>query len=88
MNSVSPTNTASPILYDRSAGVWPGVCRDLDDELADAERLAVREQAVKIAAVGPQVFGVEHRPEDSLHVLDVLTDADPRTGLGFDVRRA
>ena len=42
-----------------------GRVQDLDDEFPDAERFAVREQAVKIAAVGPQVFGVEHRPEDS-----------------------
>ncbi len=62
--------------------------QDLDDEFPNAERFAVREQAVKIAAVGPQVFGVEHGPEDSLHVLDVLADADPRAGFGFDVRRA
>ena len=61
--------------------------QDLDDELPNAERLAVCEQAIEIAAVGPQVFGVEHRPEDSLHVLDVLADADPRAGSGFDIGR-
>ena len=41
-----------------------GRVQDLDDEFPNAERFAVREQAIKIAAVGPQVFGVEHGPED------------------------
>ena len=61
--------------------------QDLDDEFANAERLAVGEQAIEIAAIGPQVFGIEYGAEDPLHVLDVLADADPRAGPGFDVGR-
>ena len=56
--------------------------QDLDDEFANAERLAVGEQAVEIAAIGLQVFGIEYGAEDPLHVLDVLADADPRAGPG------
>ena len=52
------------------------------------EALAVGEQAVEVAAVGLQVVGVEDRPEDPLHVLDVLADADRRAGLRLDVGRA
>ena len=34
-----------------------------------------------------EVGGVEDRPEDPLHVRDVLADADLRPGLGLDVGR-
>ena len=57
-------------------------------EFADLEVLAVLEQMVEIAAVDLEISGIENRPEDALHVLDVLTDADLRPGLGLDVRRA
>ena len=43
---------------------------------------------VEVAAVGCQIGGVEDRPEDPLHVLDVLADADLRAGLRLDVGRA
>ena len=60
----------------------------LDLELADLEPLAILEQAIEVAAVGLQIGGVEHRPEDALHLLDVLADADLGAGLGLDVGRA
>ena len=69
-------------------GRVPGRVEDLDLEPAERELLAVGEQLVEVATVGVKVGGVEDRAEDPLHVLDVLADADPRAGLGLDVRRA
>ena len=60
----------------------------LSIEFADLEAFTVSEQVIEIAAIGFQVGGVEDRSENSLHVLDVLADADFRAGLGLDVRRA
>ena len=57
-------------------------------ELDDLEVLAILEQMVKIAAVGLEIARVEHRPEDPLHVLDLLADADLCPGLGLYVGRA
>ena len=53
-----------------------------------AKLLAVAEQAVEVAAIRLQVGGVEDRPEDALHLLDVLADADLGAGLRLDVGRA
>jgi hypothetical protein len=61
MNRVSPTNAASAILLDRSAGVWPGVYRASTAEFADLEGLAVGEQPVEIAAIGTQDRGIDYR---------------------------
>ena len=57
-------------------------------ELADVEALAVLEQVIEVAAVGLQIGGVEDRPENALHILDVLADADLGAGLGLDIGRA
>ena len=54
---------------------------------ADLELFAVLEQMIEIAAVYLEIGGVENRPEDSLHIPDVLADADLRARLGLDVRR-
>ena len=66
----------------------PGRVEDLDLELADLEALAILEQMIEVAAVRLQIGGVEDRPEDALHVLDVFADADLGAGLRLDVGRA
>ena len=70
------------------AGVCPGVWMTSTSSSPDLEPLAVLEQAIEVAAVRPQVGGVEHRPENALHLLDVLADADPGAGLRLHVGRA
>jgi hypothetical protein len=57
-------------------------------EFADLEALAVPEEMVEITAVRLQIGGVEDRPEDALHVLDVLADTDPGAGSRLDEWRA
>ena len=61
---------------------------DLAHQFADLEAFAVGEQLIEVAAVSLQVVGGEHRPENLLHVLDVLADTDLGAGLGLDVGRA
>ena len=65
-----------------------GRVHHLDGKLTDAERLAIGKQVVEVTAIRAQIFGVEHRAENPLHVLDVLADPDPGTGFGFDIGRA
>ena len=55
---------------------------------ADLEPLAVLEQMVEVAAIGFQIGGVEDRPENALHIFDVLADADLGAGLRLHIGRA
>ena len=57
-------------------------------QFADLETFAILEQMIEIAAVGLEISCVKDRSENSLHVLDVLADADIGPGLGLDVGRA
>lgn len=43
---------------------------------------------IEIAAIGLEIVGVEDRPEDALHILNVLADGNLGAGLSLDVRRA
>ena len=59
-----------------------------DGEAAHFKSLAVLQQPVEIAAVGFHILRSEDRPENVLHVADMLADGDPGPGPSLDQRRA
>jgi hypothetical protein len=48
------------------------VYRALGLKLVDSKAFAVLEQMVEVAAVGLQIRGIEHRPENALHIHALL----------------
>jgi hypothetical protein len=85
-NGVADKDVLPDPVGDVGRGV-AGQMHHLELEAAEREALAVPEQPVEVGAFRFQVSGVEDRPEDALHLLDVLADADRRAGLRFDVGR-
>jgi hypothetical protein len=49
---------------------------------------AIFKEMVELRAVAGHVRCVEHRPEDALHILNMLANRYPHAGLELDIRRA
>ena len=57
-------------------------------DCADFETLAVLEEMIEFGAIARYVRGVEDRPEDFLHILDMFANRNRSAGLQLDIGRA
>ena len=60
----------------------------LGPERTDLKTLAILEQMIELNALARHVLEIEHRPENLLHLFDVLADADLGRGLRLEIGRS